>query len=165
MPTRIRPAVAGDDAALAALDRATWNTITTPAPPPGPDRPFFDVRCRPEDVLVAEVDGEVAGYIRTLPGMPPGVGDHVAHINGFAVAPGRQRQGIGRALLDRAIASARARRARRVTLRVLGTNHAARGLYESAGFVVEGVLRGEFLLDGDYVDDVLMAFELLPAVS
>ena len=37
---------------------------------------------------------------------------------------------------------------------------AARGLYEAAGFEVEGVLRGEFLLEGDYVDDVLMALDL-----
>ncbi len=52
-----------------------------------------------------------------------------------------------------------------MTLRVLGHNHAARGLYESAGFVVEGVLRGEFLLDGVYVDDVAMALDLTSAVS
>jgi RimJ/RimL family protein N-acetyltransferase len=40
---------------------------------------------------------------------------------------------------------------------VLGPNAAARALYESCGFTVEGVLREEFLLDGQYVDDVLMA--------
>ena len=32
--------------------------------------------------------------------------------------------------------------------------------YERCGFVVEGVLRGEFHLDGEYVDDVLMALDL-----
>jgi len=32
-----------------------------------------------------------------------------------------------------------------------------RRLYESCGFVVEGVLRGEFHVDGRDVDDVLMA--------
>ena len=36
-------------------------------------------------------------------------------------------------------------------------NPGARRLYERAGFVVEGVLRGEFVLDGVPVDDVLMA--------
>ena len=43
---------------------------------------------------------------------------------------------------------------------MLGHNDAALRLYESAGFVVEGVQRGEFFLDGEYVDDVLMALDL-----
>ena len=55
---------------------------------------------------------------------------------------------------------AASRGARRLTLRVLGPNAVARGLYEACGFTVEGVLREEFLLDGRYVDDVLMALEL-----
>ncbi|WP_324612280.1 GNAT family N-acetyltransferase, partial [Streptomyces scabiei] len=55
---------------------------------------------------------------------------------------------------------ARRRGARRLTLRVLGHNTAARKLYESEGFVVEGVLPEEFLLDGQYVDDVLMGRRL-----
>jgi hypothetical protein len=46
--------------------------------------------------------------------------------------------------------------ARKLTLRVLGSNVRARRLYESCGFLVEGVLRAEFFLGGRYVDDVLM---------
>jgi RimJ/RimL family protein N-acetyltransferase len=45
-------------------------------------------------------------------------------------------------------------------LRVLAPNHSARRLYESCGFVVEGTLRAEFLLEGEEVDDVLMACQL-----
>ena len=45
-------------------------------------------------------------------------------------------------------------------VRVLAHNEAAVRLYEQAGFVVEGVLRGEFFLDGQYVDDTLMALDL-----
>ncbi|WP_143674119.1 GNAT family N-acetyltransferase, partial [Streptomyces caniscabiei] len=45
-------------------------------------------------------------------------------------------------------------------LRVLGHNTPARKLYESEGFVVEGVLPEEFLIDGAYVDDVLMGRRL-----
>ena len=72
---------------------------------------------------------------------------------------------MGKGLLVAAIEEARARGARRLTLRVLGHNDAARRLYESAGFVVEGVQRGEFFLDGEYRDDVLMALDLTAAVS
>lgn len=39
---------------------------------------------------------------------------------------------------------------------MLGHNTPARKLYEAEGFAVEGVLPEEFLLDGKYVDDVLM---------
>jgi RimJ/RimL family protein N-acetyltransferase len=67
---------------------------------------------------------------------------------------------VGRALVDAAAAEARARGATRLTLRVLGPNAGARDLYESAGFVVEGTLRGEFVLEGELVDDVLMARSL-----
>ncbi|GAA3366001.1 hypothetical protein GCM10017744_071030 [Streptomyces antimycoticus] len=48
----------------------------------------------------------------------------------------------------------------RITLRVLGHNTPARRLYASEGFAVEGVLPGEFLLAGEYVDDVLMGRSL-----
>lgn len=44
-----------------------------------------------------------------------------------------------------------------MTLRVLGHNPGARRLYERCGFAVEGVLKGEFILDGQPVDDVLTA--------
>jgi ribosomal protein S18 acetylase RimI-like enzyme len=81
-------------------------------------------------------------------------------VAGIAVSPERRRGGVGRALVDAAAAEAQARGARRLTLRVLGPNEGARRLYESAGFVVEGVQREEFLLDGAYVDDVLMALDL-----
>ena len=43
---------------------------------------------------------------------------------------------------------------------MLTRNEAALRLYERCGFVVEGVLRGEFFLDGVYVDDLLMALDL-----
>lgn len=52
------------------------------------------------------------------------------------------------------------RGARRLTLRVLGHDHVARRLYERYG-VVEGVLRAELVLDGEDVDDVLMALDLM----
>jgi ribosomal protein S18 acetylase RimI-like enzyme len=156
----VRPASLADEAALAAIDRVTWTPETSPAPVPPEGRPFFDERTAPADVLVAEVDGGVAGYAKLGLATELPASAHVRTIAGFAVDPGRQRQGVGRALLDAAAAEARARGATRLTLRVLGGNEGARRLYESAGFVVEGILRGEFVLAGGPVDDVLMALDL-----
>jgi len=156
----VRPARAGDERALARIDRATWSSFTSPAPPPPREWSFFNERVEIRDVLVALVDDEVAGYVRLGRATPLGASDHVLTVSGFAVDPARQRQGIGAALIEAAAAEARARGARRLTLRVLARNEGARRLYERTGFAVEGVLRGEFFLDGEYVDDVLMALDL-----
>ena len=77
-------------------------------------------------------------------------------IQGLAVAAEARGAGVGRALVRAAVEHARKAGARRMTLRVLGHNAPARALYESEGFMVEGVLPEEFLLDGKYVDDILM---------
>jgi ribosomal protein S18 acetylase RimI-like enzyme len=157
----VRPARPGDDRALRTIDRETWTTQTSPSPaPPEVDWSFFDERVDIRDVLVAELDGDVAGYVRLGRATPLRASDHVVTISGFAVGLRFQRRGVGRALLDAAAAEARSRGARRLTLRVLAHNDGARRLYEQAGYEVEGVLRGEFLLDGEYVDDVIMALDL-----
>jgi ribosomal protein S18 acetylase RimI-like enzyme len=157
---QIRPATADDDAPLRRLDAATWSWDVSPAPAPPPGRPFFREGDRHMDVLVAVADGAVAGYVKLGPSLPLASNRHVIEVKGLAVDPDHQGRGLGRALLDAAAAEAAERGARRLTLRVLAPNTAARTLYERSGFAVEGVLRGEFLLDGRYVDDVLMAREL-----
>ena len=157
----VRPARAEDERALATIDRETWSTLTSPAPPPAEiDWSFFREKLDMRDVLVAVADGEVAGYVRIAPPFPIESSKHVLHVTGIAVGLSFQRQGVGRALMDSTIAEARSRGARRLTLRVLKHNDAAVRLYEKAGFVVEGVLKGEFFLDGEYVDDMLMALDL-----
>ncbi|MFJ2178064.1 GNAT family N-acetyltransferase [Streptomyces sp. NPDC087851] len=178
---RIRPAVRADDEALGALDRATWSPLhaVTPRPSP-PYGPFFDAQHRPEDFLVAEFDGgsglrggggpdgggtrdpedAIAGYIRVARPTPLASNAHVRQIQGLAVHPWARRRGVARALLRAGALHARNQGARRLTLRVLGHNTAARALYEAEGYRVEGILPGEFHLDGAYVDDVLMALPL-----
>jgi ribosomal protein S18 acetylase RimI-like enzyme len=159
----VRPAERSDEDALAALDRATWTSLSSPAPPPGPDRSFFDDKTEPADVLVAVVDGDVAGYVKVGRATPLGASDHVAMIRGISVDHPFRGRGVGKTLLAAAVEKAKARRARRLTLRVLSHNETARRLYESAGFVVEGIQRGEFFLDGEFVDDLLMALDLSDA--
>jgi ribosomal protein S18 acetylase RimI-like enzyme len=156
----IRAASAADDPALAALDQLTWSWQWSPSPTPPPGTPFFEDHGRPEDILVAEASGAVVGYIHLGPPTPVPSNRHVLMIRGLVVDPARRGEGLGRRLVDAAVREARGRGARRITLRVLASNTAARGLYEAAGFVVEGVLREEFLLDRRYVDDILMALDL-----
>jgi ribosomal protein S18 acetylase RimI-like enzyme len=153
----IRTALPDDEEELALLDRATWSTLHAVMPRPQPPySPFFDERHLPQDFLVAEADRRIVGYIRLVPPTPLAANAHVRQIQGLAVADEARGRGVGRALIRAAVAEARRQGARRLTLRVLGHNTPARALYETEGFTVEGVLPEEFLLDGRYVDDVLM---------
>jgi ribosomal protein S18 acetylase RimI-like enzyme len=154
---RIRTAVLADDGALGLVDRLTWSPLHAVMPEPQPPYdPFFDEQHPPEEILVAELDDRVVGYLRL--GLPTKLdcNRHVRQIRGLAVLDEVRGRGVGRALVRAAVEEARGLGARRLTLRVLGHNTPARALYESEGFVVEGVLPEEFLLDGKYVDDVFM---------
>jgi L-amino acid N-acyltransferase YncA/predicted nuclease with RNAse H fold len=113
-----------------------------------------------ENVLVA-VDGEaVLGSLLLGPWTDLESSRHVLEVKGLAVDPDRQGKGVGGALIDAAIAAARERGMRRLVLRVLSGNEAARHLYSSRGFELEGGRREAFLLDGAYVDDLMMGLDL-----
>src|SRR5690606_17157244 len=77
------------------------------------------------------------------------------------VAPEARRQGVASALVDRALAWARARPATtRVTLEVMDDNHPARRLYERHGFVDTGTRRPHPNQPGH--EECLMAMEITP---
>jgi ribosomal protein S18 acetylase RimI-like enzyme len=155
--TTVRQARPEDEPNLRDIDAATWTAGVSPAPQPSADAAFFGERIAPADVLVAETGGVMAGYAALGQSGPLASHSHVLVIRGLAVHPARQRCGVGRQLVQACIEQARSAGARKLSLRVLGGNAAARRLYESCGFTVEGVLREEFFLAGRYVDDVVMA--------
>jgi ribosomal protein S18 acetylase RimI-like enzyme len=113
-----------------------------------------------ENVLVAVAGEEVLGSLLLGPWTDLEASRHVLEVKGLAVDPARQGEGIGAALLDAAIDRAREGGARRLVLRVLSGNASARHLYESRGFELEGARREAFLLEGSYVDDLMMGLDL-----
>jgi ribosomal protein S18 acetylase RimI-like enzyme len=156
---RIRTAVAADDEALRRIDATAWDSSSTfpSVLATTDDKPFFDEGHQPEDHLVADLDGKVAGYVRLRPGTPLPESSHVVQVNGIAVDAAARRKGVAAALLAAAEQRARDQGASKITLRVFGTNAAARRVYERAGYVVEGILRGEFRIDGVDIDDYNLA--------
>ena len=60
----VRRARLDDEAALRPIDLATWTSAVSPSPITDPSAPFFEPGASAEGVLVAEVDGVVAGYVR-----------------------------------------------------------------------------------------------------
>ena len=83
--------------------------------------------------LVADVDGEVAGYV--VANTVPQAGRTLGHVKDLAVHPGRQGNGLGTLLLWQALGRLRAGDARAVKLEVRETNARAIGLYRRHGFV------------------------------
>jgi ribosomal protein S18 acetylase RimI-like enzyme len=158
---RLRPATTADDAALRAVDAVAWDPGTGFPSVQAQHRPtFFAADDDPARTLVAERDGALVGYVRTRPPTPLPEHTHVWGIEGFAVLPGERGRGTGAALLDALAQQAEGAGVRKLSLRVLSTNERAQRLYARAGYEVEGVLCGEFVVDGHLVDDVLMARHL-----
>jgi RimJ/RimL family protein N-acetyltransferase len=69
-------------------------------------------------------------------------------------------KGIGRNLLRSAISAARDVGITRIELEVFASNTVARRLYESAGFVEEGIKRNARIIDGKADDHISMALFL-----
>ena len=132
----IRPASPADEPALRALDHATWSSLSSPAPPPPPER-LFDL----DGVLVAELEDGIAGYVKLGPALPIEASATCSRSRACPSPPTTGAAASARALMRAAIREARTAGARRLTLRVLAHNAAARDLYTACGFEVEGVLR------------------------
>ncbi|MDE1822098.1 MAG: GNAT family N-acetyltransferase [Euryarchaeota archaeon] len=105
--------------------------------------------------LVAEVGGRVVGQA----GFFRGEYTKNAHTGQLWIVVAREHRGlgVGRAMMERGIAWARSIGIRKLKLRVFATNQRAQNLYRSMGFVEEARLRGDVIIDGRVVDDVLMA--------
>jgi ribosomal protein S18 acetylase RimI-like enzyme len=78
-------------------------------------------------------------------------------ILGMGVLSEYRGRGIGRALIDATLQAARAGGISRIELTVRVDNEPARRLYESFGFVTEGLCRRHMRVDGEYKDSWLMA--------
>jgi ribosomal protein S18 acetylase RimI-like enzyme len=155
---RVRVACADDEVGLTRLDAAAWTAESGfPSVMERASDSFFSYDSPAGSHLVAEVEGRLVGYLRLKPATALPENAHVFGVFGLAVVPDGRRRGVATALLAAAEEHARARGARKLSLRVLSTNKGAQRLYERLGFQREGVLRSEFIINGRAVDDVLMA--------
>jgi ribosomal protein S18 acetylase RimI-like enzyme len=153
----VRRAIQSDDAVLLRIDQTSWDATSGFPSYQENSRDTFFARGGPEDHLVAEDDGKVVGYLRLQDKYPHPEGAGVLTINGIAVAHKARGQGVATALLEAATAEAKRRGARKISLRVHGTNTVARRMYERDGYIVEGTHHNEFLIEGTYIDSIDMA--------
>jgi ribosomal-protein-alanine N-acetyltransferase len=121
----IRPATAGDVAALAALEAAS---VPEDAWPAGYLADAVAGQLHGTAVLVAEVEGAIVGHAITS------VVFEIAELQRIAVTPPYRRQGIAGLLLAAVRDRAAAAGAPALLLEVKETNAGALAFYERAGF-------------------------------
>jgi ribosomal protein S18 acetylase RimI-like enzyme len=108
--------------------------------------------------FVALVNDRVVGWCDVIPIDRP-VCAHIGTL-GLGIIGEYRGQGIGKALMQAAIAQARASGLTRIELTVRGSNLKAQTLYRNLGFVDEGRKERGARVDGEY-EDVLMMGLLL----
>jgi RimJ/RimL family protein N-acetyltransferase len=99
-------------------------------------------------------NSQVVGWCDILQ-CPQELHRHVGVLGMGLIKPYRG-QGLGRTLINTAIAHARTRGIERIELEVFASNDTARKLYEKTGFVVEGIKKNAVKIDGRYIDSILM---------
>ena len=162
----IRPAQPGDAPALVALAEEVaaepggwlvsdggWRSV-------GDERRYLRAlrRYRDAAVYAAEAGDQLVGRL-SLGRDPHPASRHVADL-GLMVASSHRRRGIGRALLEQAVEWAREAGVRKLELHVFPHNGPAIALYEDFGFRREGVRRGHYRRGHEYLDAILMAYDV-----
>ena len=144
--------VGGEDGAW-LLTSAEWRSITDER------RYLRAVRRHPDAAVYLAEDGDaVVGRLSLARDVHP-ASAHVADL-GLMVAATHRRRGVGRGLLDQAVAWAESAGVRKLELHVFPWNEPAIALYDAYGFEREGLRKGHYLREGLLVDAILMAFQL-----
>jgi len=144
--------VGGEEGAW-LLTSAEWRSITDER------RYLRAVRRHPDAAVYLADDGDaVVGRLSLARDVHP-ASAHVADL-GLMVAASHRRRGVGRGLLDQAVAWAESAGVRKLELHVFPWNEPAIALYDAYGFEREGLRKGHYLREGVPVDAILMAFQL-----
>jgi len=166
MTIQIRPARPEDAATLVELGAAigrepeAWLLNTDGWRSVSEERRYLRALRKHPDAAVFVADDEGAVVARlSVARDPHSASRHVADL-GLMVAATHRRLGIGRALLEQAVAWAQASGVVKLELHVFPWNEPAIRLYEEFGFEREGLRRGHYRRGSELVDAILMAYRL-----
>jgi len=105
--------------------------------------------------IVAEIDGEMVGYLIARGGHALRI-KHNVNI-AIAIKEEYTGKGIGTALFEYIESWAKKRNITRLELGLMAENLPALILYKKKGFIIEGVRRNMFYINGRYIDEYIMA--------
>lgn len=149
--------IEGFRAAVDSVARERKYLALVESPPEADTRKYVrDNIARGAPHFVAVADGKVVGWCDVA--IRPRPTQRHSGVLGMGVIRDYRGKGIGRALIQAALAAARTGGIRRIDLTVRVDNEPARRLYESAGFATEGLCKRHMCVDGEFIDSWLMAF-------
>jgi phosphinothricin acetyltransferase len=155
----LRAATAGDAAPICAIynqgieDRLA--TLETERRTPAERGEWLAARGPRHPVVVAETGGQVVGWASLNRFNPRPAYDHVADISVY-VERGWRGRGVGRRLIERLVELGRAHAYHKLVLAAFPFNTAGMALYERSGFRTVGTYREQGMLDGRWVDVIVM---------
>ena len=155
----VRPATPGDIPQITRVYnegiRDRLATLETEERTPHERLAWLEAREERHPVLVAERDGVIVGW-GSLNAFNPRPA--YAHVADFSIYVGREARGggVGSALLAALIARARELGYHKLVLAAFPHNEAGMRLYRRFGFREVGIYREQGLLDGRWVDVVIM---------
>ena len=155
----IRRAASTDAATIATIynqgieDRLA--TLETEPRTPSERAEWLAARGPRHPVLVAEADGVVTGWASLNRFNPRPAYDHVADFSIY-IERGWRGRGVGRRLLTALVELAQDLGYHKMVLAAFPFNPAGVSLYERVGFTTVGVYREQGLLDGKWVDVIVM---------
>jgi phosphinothricin acetyltransferase len=155
----LRDATGDDAAAICSIynqgiqDRLA--TLETEERTPEERRAWLGARGPRHPVLVAVADGLVVGWASLNVFNARRAYDHVADLSIY-VERGWRGRGVGRRLLEALIARARGHGYHKLVLSAFPFNEAGMQAYRRAGFREVGIYREQGLLDGKWVDTIVM---------
>lgn len=155
----IRPAGPGDAAAICEIynqgieDRIA--TLETRLRTAAEQAEWLAARSARHPVLVAEEAGSVIGWGSLNQFNPRAAYDHVAEFSVY-VRRSSRGSGVGRRLLERLIEVAREIGYHKMVLAAFEWNVSGIALYTRMGFRHVGIYREQGLLDGRWVDTIIM---------
>jgi L-amino acid N-acyltransferase YncA len=155
----LRPATAADAAAICRIynqgieDRLA--TLETELRTPDERRQWLAARGPRHPVFVAETDEMVVGWSSLNVYNPRPAYQYVADFSIY-IERGWRGKGVGRRLLEHLIEQARALDYHKMMLSTFPFNASGVALYERMGFTQAGVFHEMGLLDGRWVDTLIM---------
>lgn len=153
----IRPIQETDYPQLLAIENSVWNTTNTPSHVYYASIADYQHYYPVGTQFVALSDQVILGILQYHNATTLTASKKTLSM-GIAIAPNAQHQGVGSALIKHIKSYAKQHNYHKITLRALGTNPHALAFYKKNQFVIEGILKDEFFIDGRFVDDYLLSY-------